>query len=179
MIRVPSRALFLTLLAGLIITGACRQTESGAGAESSQAQTPPAPDHLKALHASDLVKGFRDKGLACKAPQQERDTQHWICESQTPLNQNLAEFYGKVPGRIEYIRVVVTQSGAPKTELILPLLGYVAGLKYEGADPAAARAWIEKNLETGGLTEIGPAKFKLSGNLSRLVFVLKAPGSDW
>jgi hypothetical protein len=179
MIRVPSRALILTLLAGLIVTGACRQAKSGADGASSQAQTPPAPDHLKALHASDLVKGFRDKGLTCKAPQQERDAQHWICESQTPLNQNLAEFYGKVPGRIEYIRVVVTQSGAPKAELILPLLGYVAGLKYEGADPAAARAWIEKNLETGGLTEIGPAKFKLSGNLSRLVFEVKAPGSDW
>ena len=134
---------------------------------------------MKALHASDLTKGFREKGLTCKAPQQERDTQHWICESSTPLVQYLAEFYGKAPGRIEYIRVVVTQSGAPKTEVIYPLLGYVAGLKYEGADPAAARAWIEKNLEAGGLTEIGPAKVKISGNLSRLVFELKAPGSDW
>ena len=177
--HVPSRALALALAAGLILTGACRQAGSSADAASSQPPAPAAPDHLKALHASDLTKGFREKGLTCKPPQQDRDTQHWVCESQTPLNQNLAEFYGKVPGRIEYIRVVVTQSGAPKTELIFPLLVFVAGLKYEGADPAAARAWIEKNLEAGGMTEIGPAKFKISGNLSRLVFELKAPGSDW
>ena len=174
---VPFRALALALLAGLILTGACGKPAPDPA--SSQAQTPAAPDHLKALHASDLTRGFREKGLACKPPQQEHDTQHWICESSTPLVQYLAEFYGKVPGRIEYIRVVVTQSGAPKTEMTFPLLGYVAGLKYEGADPAAARAWIEKNLEAGGQTEIGPAKLKLSGNLSRLVFELKATGSEW
>lgn len=173
----PSRALALALAAGLTLTAACGK--AGSSAETTASQAPAAPDHLTALHASDLTKGFREKGLTCKPPQQDRDTQHWVCESQTPLVQSLAEFYGKAPGRIEYIRVVVTQSGPPKTEMIVPLLGYVAGLKYEGADPAAARAWVEKNLDAGGLTEIGPAKFKISGNLSRLVFELKAPGSDW
>jgi len=177
MTYVPSRAIALALTAGLIFTIAC--SKAGGGADTAASQAPAAPDHLKALHASDLTKGLREKNLTCKPPQQDRDTQHWVCESQTPLVQYLAEFYGKAPGRIEYIRVVVTQSGAPKTELILPLLGYVSGLKYEGADPAAARAWVERNLEAGGLTEIGPAKFKISGNLSRLVFEVKAPGSDW
>jgi hypothetical protein len=177
MVPVPSRVLALALLAGLCLSGAC--SKAGSDAASSQAQAPAAPDHLKALHASDLTKGFRDKGLVCKPPQQERDTQHWICESSTPLVQYLAEFYGKAPGRIAYIRVVVTQSGAPKNEMTYPLLGYVAGLKYEGADPEAARTWVEKNLDAGGMTEIGPAKLKLSGNLSRLVFELKATGSEW
>jgi len=173
----PIRPMALALLAGLILTVACGK--AGGEADTTTSLAPAAPDHLKALHASDLTTGFRGKGLVCKPPQRERDTEHWLCESSTPLVQYLAEFYGKAPGRIEYIRVVVTQSGAPKTEMILPLLVYVSGLKYEGADPAAARAWIEKNLDEGGLTEIGPAKFKISGNLSRLVFEVKAPGSDW
>jgi hypothetical protein len=176
MIQSSTRAVVPVLLAGLILSGAC---STGQSEDTGAAAGPQAPDHLKGLHASDLTKGFGEKSLACKPPQQEKAGQHWICESQTPLVQKMAEFYGKVPGRLEYIRVVVTQAGAPKTEMILPLVEYVAGLKYEGADPSAARAWIEKSLETGGMTEIGPARLKLSGNLSRLVFEMKAAGSDW
>jgi hypothetical protein len=175
--HIPSRAMALALAASLMFAGAC--STSGGAAETTASQAPAAPDHLKPLHASDLTTGLREKSLACKAPQQERDMQHWVCESATPLVQYLAEFYGKAPGRIEYIRVVVTQAGAPKTELILPLVGYVAGLKYDGSDPAAARAWIDKNLDAGGTTAIGPAKFKISGTLSRLVFEVKAAGSEW
>jgi hypothetical protein len=175
--HVPSRALALALAAGLILTGACGK--AGSGADTTASQAPSVADHLTTLHASDLTKGLREKSLACKAPQQERDMQHWTCEAATPLVQYLAEFYGKAPGRIEYIRIVVTQSGAPKTEMILPLVDYVAGLKYEGADPATARAWVEKHLEGGGFTDIGPAKLKISGNLSRLVFEVKAAGSEW
>jgi hypothetical protein len=176
MMRARSRAAMLCLVGVLAAAVACG---GPAGQPEPASQVPPAPDHLKNLHASDLTKGFAEQGLTCKAPQKERDTQHWVCESTTPIVQRLAEFYGKAPGRIEYIRVVVTQSGSPKLEMLGPLVGYVASLRYEGADPEAARAWAEKNLAAGGMTAVGPAKLKLSGDLSRLVFEMKAPGSEW
>lgn len=104
------RRLSASLLSCLCFTLACGPADSGV--DPATTQTPAAPDHLKRLHASDLTKGFGEKGLACKAPKQERDMQHWVCESATPLVQYLEEF-------------------------------------------------------------------KISGNLSRLVFEVKAPGSEW
>ena len=151
----------------------------GKGAESAAPAVPPAPDHLVGLHASDLTKGFRERGLSCKDAVLERDTWHYVCESSTPLVQYRGEFYAKVPGRVEYIRVLIAQSGAAKVELAAPLLAFLANQRYEGADPDKARAWVENAITAPGQTEFGIAKFKVSGDLTRLVFEVKAAGSEW
>jgi hypothetical protein len=170
------RLLAALIVASSVVAGGCgRDTRP----QSAAPATPAAPDHLTGLHASDLTKGFRERGLACKEPVLERDTRHWVCESATPLVQYRAEFYAKAPGRVEYIRAVITQSGAAKLEVAAPLLAFVANQRYEGADPAAARAWVEKAVASPGQTDIGIANLKVSGDLSRLVFELKARGSDW
>jgi hypothetical protein len=152
---------------------------AGKDAGSPAPETPAAPDHLVGLHASDLTKGFRERGLACKDPVLEKDTWHYVCESSTPLVQYRGEFYAKVPGRVEYIRVLVAQSGAAKIEVAAPLLAFVANQRYQGADPAKAREWVEKAVAAPGQTSFGLAKFKVSGDLSRLVFEVKAAGSEW
>jgi hypothetical protein len=162
--------LVLTLLAF-----ACGGTDT----EPAATATPAAPDHLVGLHASDLLKGFRERGLACKEPVREREFSHYVCESSTPLVQYRGEFYAKVPGRVEYIRVLVAQTGDAKLEVAAPLLAFVANQRYEGADPDAARAWVERAVAAPAQTEIGIAKLKVSGDLTRLVFELKAAGSEW
>jgi hypothetical protein len=151
----------------------------GNGGEPAKPATPGPPDHLVGLHASDLTKGFRERGLTCKDAVLERDTWHYVCESSTPLVQYRGEFYAKVPGRVEYIRVLIAQSGAAKVDLAAPLLSFLANQRYEGADPDRARAWVEKAIEAPGQTEFGIAKFKVSGDLTRLVFEVKAAGSEW
>jgi hypothetical protein len=176
MMSQTGRLLSAGLVAVTIAASAC--SKDGAS-QSTNPATPAAPDHLVGLHASDLTKGFRERGLACKEPVLEKDTWHWVCESATPLVQYRAEFYAKVPGRVEYIRTVVTQSGAAKIEMAAPLLAFLANQRYEGADPAAARAWVEKAVSSPGQTNIGIANLKVSGDLSRLIFELKASGSDW
>jgi len=166
------------LIAAMIVTlvvSAC----GGRDAEQAAPVVPPAPDHLVGLHASDLLKGFRERGLVCKDAVREREFSHYVCESSTPLVQYRGEFYAKVPGRVEYIRVLVAQTGDAKLEVAGPLLAFVANQRYEGADPDAARAWVEKAVAAPGQTEIGIAKLKMSGDLTRLVFELKAAGSEW
>jgi len=159
-----------------LLTAAC-------GGSKDAASSPPAgaaaPDHLVGLHASDITKGFRERGLTCKNAVLEKDTWHYVCESSTPLVQYRGEFYAKVPGRVEYIRVLVAQSGTAKVELAAPLLAFLANLRYQDADPDAARAWVEKAISTPGQTEFGIAKFKVSGDLTRLVLEVKASGSEW
>jgi hypothetical protein len=93
--------------------------------------------------------------------------------------QYRGEFYAKVPGRVEYIRVLVAQSGQAKLEVAAPLLAFLANQRYQGADPAKAREWVEKAVAAPGQTRFGLAKFKVSGDLSRLVFEVKAAGSEW
>jgi len=151
----------------------------GKGDESAAPAAPAAPGHLVGLHASDLAKGFRERGLACKDPVLEKDFWHYVCESSTPLVQYRGEFYAKVPGRVEYIRVLIAQSGAAKVELAAPLLAFLANQRYQDADPDKARAWVENAISAPGQTEFGIAKFKVSGDLTRLVFEVKAAGSEW
>jgi hypothetical protein len=167
--------LFLAPWLALMLTGC----GGGDNAGSSASATPAVPGHLVGLHASDLTKGFRERGLVCKDPVLEKDTWHYVCESSTPLVQYRGEFYAKVPGRVEYIRVLVAQSGSAKLEVAAPLLAFLANQRYQGADPAKAREWVEKAVAAPGQTQFGLAKFKVSGDLSRLVFEVKAAGSEW
>ena len=167
---------FLSAAACLaLVAASCGGKETGSAAPAG----PAAPDHLVGLHASDLTKGFRERGLTCKDAVLERDTWHYVCESATPLVQYRGEFYAKVPGRVEYIRVLIAQAGDAKVDLAAPLLAFVANQRYEGADPDRARAWVEKAITEPGQTDIGIAKLKVSGDLARLVFELKAAGSEW
>lgn len=169
-------------IGGALLLAMANSACGGGQKPSEPAAQPPGEvlaTHLAGLHASDLTKAARERGLACQDPVRDRDQTHWSCEARTPLTAYLFEFYGGVPGRLEYIRLVITQSGAPKPENTGPWLGYLASLRYEGADAAAARAWIEDHLQGGGQTTIGTAKWKLSGDMSRLVVEVKAPGSEW
>jgi hypothetical protein len=80
----------------------------------------------------------------------------------------------------EYIIATVTQSGSAKVEIVQPLFVSVAGLHFEGADAPKAREWVLKALDAGGGdTEFGPAKFRVSGDISKMVLEIKASGSDW
>lgn len=172
----------VALTVGIALFGVVTWSCGGATAPADQSAGPPEaalPTYLAGLHASDLAKAARERGLVCKDPVKEAGQSHWVCEARTPLTSYLFEFYGKVPGRIEYIRLVITQSGPPKPENTGPWLGYLASLRYEGAEPETARTWLEEHLQGGGATTIGTAKWKLSGDLSRLVTEIKAPGSEW
>jgi hypothetical protein len=156
----------------------------GGGAPSSapvdrSTTTEAGATYLQGLHSSELSRVARERGLVCHEPVQVRDMKHWICQASTPLISYMVEFYGKEPGRLEYIRAVVTQSGAPKAALAIAFLKSLASARYNGGDPAKAIAWVEQQLAAGGQTMIGPASLKLSGDPGRVVFEIKAPGSEW
>lgn len=164
---------------GLAVVLSLLAAACGGEAPPPASTEPALPTFLAGIHASDIAKVMRVRGLVCAEPLQVRDFKHWVCEARTPLLSYSTEYYGKAPGRIEYIRVVVAQTGDPKPEQILPVVLDVANLRYADVDRAAARAWVEQHLQTGGQTTLGAAKLKLSGDLSRLIFELKATGSEW
>ncbi len=177
-VRVPGVLVFV----GMLAVG-CGGSGSGrpAGQEPAQAAGAPAFETrwLRGLWANDIREAVGKIGLTCKGPNQENRTSVWLCESGTPLVSYQLRFYGSAPGKIEYINAVVSQSGAAKDTIPLRLFGVLAGLHFEAADLPQAREWVDKTIETGGSTTIGPAKYRLAGDANRRVLDIKASGSEW
>jgi hypothetical protein len=134
---------------------------------------------LRGLFADDIKTAVGKVGLSCKGPNVENRTNVWMCESGTPLVTYQLTFYGSAPGKIEYLHAVVIQSGSAKNSPPLQLFGALAGLRFDGGDTARAKDWVTNTLESGGATEIGPARYKLAGDANRRVCDIKASGSDW
>ncbi len=57
------------------------------------------------------------------------------------------------------------------------LLGFVASVPYDGAEPDAARAWVEENVGKNTETMFGGAKFRLiavEGGSARILEITPA-----
>jgi hypothetical protein len=177
----------LLFLAGIACLTACGGGQPPGSAAPPAAGTPQAADAgpametrwLRGLWASDIRKALPADNIRCAAPRQEGQTTAWRCEWGTPLVTYDVRFYGSAPGKIEYLNATVRQSNQPKDSLTRPLFTNLAGLHFDGADPAKAREWVQKTMAEGGQTVFGPAKFKLSGDVTKRTLEIKASGSEW
>ena len=177
-------SLGIILTAGILATMACGGSgSSGSSPAPAAAATPAAPAAetrwLRGLWDNDIRQALAPVGITCQGPTEQNRSQVWMCESGTPLVSYQVRFYGSAPGKIEYINAVVTQSGPAKDAIPLRLFGVLAGLHFEGADQALAKKWLADTLAGGGMTTIGPAKYKLAGDANRRTFDIKASGSEW
>ncbi len=134
---------------------------------------------LRGLSATDVKNVAQARGLACQGPTREGGTNVWSCASATPLVGYTVRFYGSAPLKLEYVTATITQSGVPKTDLVAPLFVALGGLHFEGCDTTQARAWVRKAIDAPGETTFGPAKFKVSGDPTKLTLDIKASGADW
>jgi hypothetical protein len=64
--------------------------------------------------------------------------------------------------KITYVQSVVTQHSTSSDEIAAQILGFLATLPYQGADPARARAWVEANIASGAKLQVGAARFILT-----------------
>ncbi len=163
--------------------GGSADHEAAAPPAASEAQKPAADvtedRWLRGLWANDIRQALGSAGLTCTGPVLENKFSVWSCESGTPLVSYKTRFYGTAPGKIEYITATVSQTERPKDDLALRVFVALAGLHFEGSDPAKARAWVRQTVANGGATTFGPAKFKLQGDERRRQFDIKASGSEW
>lgn len=154
----------------------------GGSKEPAQPTQPQGPETrwLRGLSATDVKAAVTARALSCEVPAKEGASSVWTCAAATPLVSYKVRFYGSAPLKIEYIIATVTQSGSAKVEIIQPLFVHLAGLHFEGADAPKAREWVLKAIDaSGGDTVFGPAKFRVSGDISKMVLEIKASGSDW
>lgn len=179
---MTNRVRMAVAMALLAVAAGCGGTGSNqpAGQPAAGAAAPAFETKwLRGLFADDIRAAVGKAGLTCKGPNLENRTSVWLCESGTPLVTYQLIFYGSAPGKIEYLHAVVGQSGAAKNDAPLHLFNVMAGLHFDGGDTGRAKEWLAATLETGGLTEIGPAKYKLAGDANRRIFDIKASASEW
>jgi hypothetical protein len=181
-----TRDLILSLAAAALLAGCggpSTNRSGGAPQPAVEKAAPAAPAvetrWLRGLWASDIRKALPAENVTCQGPKQEGQTTAWSCEWGTPLVRYRVLYYGSAPGKIEYLNATVTQSNQPKDSLVLPLFTALASLHFDGSNAAAARAWVQKTTAGGGQTVFGPAKFKLSGDVTRRILEIKASGSEW
>ena len=175
-----------------VLSLACVLAVAGCGGGGTdQGTTPPAGQTagaggpqletrwLRGLWDSDIRKVLPKERITCEGPKKEGLSTVWGCEWGTPLNSYKVRYYGAAPGKIEYIIATVTQADQPKDDRVLPLFTDLAGLHFEGAEPAKAREWIRTTLAGGGNTAFGAARFKLAGDVVKRTLEIKASGSEW
>jgi hypothetical protein len=178
------RALSIPLVFMLFLAGCGGPSGSGgANTPAADKASSPAPAletrWLRGLWATDIQKAVPQPDVVWQGPKKEGQTNAWGCEWGTVLVHYKVVFYGSAPGKIEYLNASVSQSDQPKDARVLPLFTALAGLHFIGSEPAQAREWVEKTVASGGQTVFGPAKFKLSGDVTRRVLEIKASGSEW
>ncbi len=159
---------------------ACEGRSASPGATAGQgANAPESVPWLRGLSATDVREAVRPLGLTCDGPRREGGTNVWSCQSGTPLLGYRVQYYGAAPLRIEYVTGTVTQVENPKDDRAARLFVLLAGLHYNGCEPAKAREWVVKTIATGGDATFGPAKYRLRGDPQKRTLDIKAPGSEW
>ncbi len=161
-------------------------TQAACGAPATENAATPAKRvetrWLRGIAATEVKNAAQARGLVCQGPTLQGGTNVWTCATGTPLVGYRVQFYGSAPLKLEYITATVTQTGSnAKPDLVRPLFLALAGLHYDGGDPAQAREFVLNAMATpgGGQTTIGPGKFRVSGDLLRMTLDIKAAGSDW
>jgi hypothetical protein len=169
----------------LILSFLLVSLQAGCGGPAKDATAPAASKPkfetrwLRGISATEVKTAARTAGLVCEGPKLQGGESAWSCESATPLVGYRVRFYGSAPLKLEYITATITQAGAAKADLVRPLFVALAGLHYDGGDAPQARAWVLKAIDAPGETTLGPGKFRVSGDLSKLTLDIKASGSDW
>lgn len=83
--------------------------------------------------------------------------------------------------KVKVVSAVVTNTGNDESATnpdAADFLGYAATLNYDGAMPAEAKDWVEKNVGKTGSATFGPAKYELFAN-GRACVLRISPQTDF
>ncbi len=141
---------------------------------------------IPGLNAADIKLNLQSRGFKCTGPTAGKSMVTWDCTSSQA--QGLVEFQvsfmGADPAQIRMVDAMAFQfSQQPSDQAIVPFLGYVATLPYDGADPPRARRWVEESIgkaDAGKVLEttIGGARFRLYGPIRGRILEIAPAGEQ-
>lgn len=80
---------------------------------------------------------------------------------------------GNGPEKITSVDANYTKLSSPKMEIAAQFMQFVSSLPYTGANPEAAKAWVNDHAKKGGDTLISGVKFRITArdNTSRSLYI--------
>ena len=132
---------------------------------------------IPGLTAADVKLNLGDRGFTCEGQTLFLDGIDEICQDERdPTFDYRVEIVGMNPTDIRQVEAVHFWYGdkAVQDGDADAFLGYIATLPYEGAEPEAARAWVEDNDE--GTATFGGATFTLTTGGDGLARILTISG---
>lgn len=140
-------------------------------AQPAQATAPsaPAPALIPGLHPHDVTVNLEQRGFTCSSADQGALYFTWTCNWQEGQADATVLIYGRTLQTVDLVDSTVMQSGSPTEDIPLQILGFIATLPFDNADPANARAWVEnefpklRGIGDAHETQFGGVKFRLYG----------------
>jgi len=100
----------------------------------------------------------------------------WVCQkSATTASYDVllyVEIYGKTLSTVNFIDSSVLQNNVPDDELAASILGFIATMPYDNADPSAARQWVHDQI-----VDVGQENSERSAVISGVPFHFYGPPS--
>lgn len=125
---------------------------------------------IPGLHPADIKVNLEDREFECGDVEEGVTHYLWTCRREVSTIEFVVTFYARSLDTVDFLNAVVLQPASPAVEIASPVLGFMATMPYDNADPDAARAWVEETLPTlkgqGDIrtAEFGGVPFELFGS---------------
>ncbi len=131
---------------------------------------------LPGLSPVNVTVGLEGQKFTCTAVKNVGDYYERTCLRGLP-SVNLIQIVisGRETSIVDFIEISVLQNENPENKTAHEVLGFIATMPYDGADPEKARAWVESTIpavsgKPGGTQEavFGDVKYVLRGSVTAL-----------
>lgn len=119
---------------------------------------------IPGLSAVDVYGVLEPKGFQLEHLPKIESGEAWNCVSEYEGCELRGDTFGDGTDRIRSVRATVRHKNAgDPVPTAKEFLGFIATLKYDGAQPAQARKWVEEHVAEKASTVIGGVKFETYG----------------
>ncbi|HEX9384917.1 MAG TPA: hypothetical protein VF918_01245 [Anaerolineales bacterium] len=165
----------------VISTFTAAPVNSPAPSEASQPTLAPTPNsevmgQLPGLSPVNVTVSLEGQKFTCTAVKKVTVYYERTCLRGLP-SVNLIQIVisGRETSIVDFIEISILQNENPENKTAHEVLGFIAAMPYDGADPEEARAWVESTIpavsgKSGGTQEavFGDVKYVLRGSVTAL-----------
>lgn len=126
--------------------------------------------NLPGLQPADVKVNLEERQFKCGSVTQGQTLYTWTCKLETAAEQFTVQIYARTLLTVDYLNVTTVKLvAAPDDSLTAQsLLGFMATMPFDGAQPAAARTWVETTLPT--IKQNGDVRTATFGNVPYRLF---------
>lgn len=122
---------------------------------------------LPGLQASDIKVSLEQRDFTCTSAEIHEDKFYsWTCKLETAEYSVETNIYGDTLQTVDYVSVYTMDFGS-NDQLLATIVGFIATVPYQKAQPQEARTWIEDNYFSNKKAEktFGGVKYGLYGEV--------------